>query len=159
MQFPPVSQALATTAVAFVDGRIFKSYGAPVTHEWRPDRVVRRAELPGLELETTTVVVPGTTAVAIDVRVRNTGAERRSVEVMLSLAARVVAGSEAWNGAYSPDAKNEASVEGDRLVFVDAARDGVERAGRRCAGDRTPERGGADIRGLLGRRRRHGSRR
>ncbi|GAA1994590.1 hypothetical protein [Microbacterium pumilum] len=122
LQFPPVSQALATTAVAFVDGRIFKSYGAPVTHEWRPDRVVRRAELPGLELETTTVVVPGSTAVAIHVRVRNTGVERRSVEVMLSLAARVVAGSEAWNSAYSPDAQNEASVEGDRVVFVDAAK-------------------------------------
>lgn len=121
LQFPPVSQGLATTAVAFVDGRIFKSYGVPVTHEWRPDRVVRRATLPGLELETITVAVPGTTAVAIDVRVRNTGADDRSVEVMLSLAARVVAGSEAWNAAYSPDARNEASVEGDRLVFVDAA--------------------------------------
>lgn len=121
LQFPPVSQALATTAVAFVDGRIFQSYGAPITHEWRPDRVVRSAVLPGLELETTTVVVPGKTAVAIDVKVRNTGAERRSIEIMLSLAARVVAGAEAWNTAYSPDAKNEASVEGDRLLFVDAA--------------------------------------
>ncbi|WP_442576505.1 hypothetical protein ACSBPH_05035 [Microbacterium sp. F51-2R] len=121
VQFPPVSQGLATTAVAFVDGRIFKSYGVPVTHEWRPDRVVRRATLPGLEVETVTVAVPGTTAVAIDVRVRNTGSEARSVEVMLSLAARVVAGSEAWNAAYSPDARNEASVDGDRIVFVDAA--------------------------------------
>ena len=35
----------------------------------------------------------------------------------------------------------------------------MERAGRRCAGDRAPERGGADIRGVLGRRRRDGSRR
>ncbi|MGW9588615.1 hypothetical protein [Microbacterium sp. NPDC055455] len=121
VQFPPVSQALATTAVAFVDGRIFKSYGAPVTHEWRPDRVVRRAELPGLELETTTVTVPGTTAVAIDVRVRNTGGSDRSVEFMLSLAARVVAGDQAWNAAESPDARNEASVDGARLLFVDAA--------------------------------------
>jgi hypothetical protein len=121
VQFPPVSQGLATTAVCFIDGRIFKSYGAPVTHEWRPDRVVRRAELPGLVLETTTVVVPGRTAVAIDVRVRNTGAERRAVEIMLSLAARVVAGEDAWNTPESPDAKNEASVDGSRLVFSDAA--------------------------------------
>jgi len=121
VQFPPVSQALATTAVAFVDGRIFTSYGAAVTHEWRPDRVVRRAVLPGLELETTTVAVPGTTAVAIDVRVRNTGGTARSVEFMLSLAARVVAGDQAWNAAESPDARNEASVDGERLVFVDAA--------------------------------------
>lgn len=121
VQFPPVSQGLAATAVAFVDGRIFKSYRVPVTHEWRPDRVVRRAELPGLEFETTTVTVPGKTAVAIDVRVRNTAAERRSVEVMLSLAARVVASGTAWNGAESPDARNEASVDGARLVFADSA--------------------------------------
>ncbi|QKJ18522.1 hypothetical protein [Microbacterium hominis] len=119
VQFPPVSQGLAATAVAFVDGRIFKSYGAPVTHEWRPDRVVRRADLPGLELETTTVAVPGTTAVAIDVRIRNSGSEHRSVEIMLSLAARVVAHGGAWLSAESPDARNEAAVDGARLVFAD----------------------------------------
>ncbi|MCD2443223.1 hypothetical protein LQ757_13145 [Agromyces sp. SYSU K20354] len=121
VQFPPVSQGLATTAVAFVDGRILKSYGAPVTHEWRPDRVIRRAGLPGLDLETTTVAVPGRTAVAIDVRLRNTGGEDRTVEVMLSLAARVVAGAEAWNTPESPDASNVASVDGARLVFADDA--------------------------------------
>ncbi|WP_222863200.1 hypothetical protein [Agromyces mariniharenae] len=121
VQFPPVSQGLATTAVCFIDGRILKSYGAPITHEWRPDRVVRRTELPGLVLETTTVVVPGRTAVAIDMRVRNTGAERRAVEVMLSLAARVVRGDDAWNAPESPSAKNEASVDGSRLVFADDA--------------------------------------
>lgn len=121
VEFPPVSQALAATAVAFVDGRIFKSYGAPITHEWRPDRVVRRASLPGLEFESTTVAVPGRTAVAIDIVVRNTGAERRPVEVMLSLAARVTAREGAWNTPESPDARNEASVDGTRLVFTDDA--------------------------------------
>ncbi|GAB2845269.1 hypothetical protein ACFQ0P_03875 [Microbacterium insulae] len=121
VQFPPVSQGLAATAVAFVDGRIFRSYGVPVTHEWRPDRVVRRAALDGLDLETTTVAVPGTTAVAIDVRVRNTGSEDRTVEVMLSLASRVVAHDGPWLAAESPDARNEASVDGSRLVFTDAA--------------------------------------
>lgn len=121
VQFPPVSQGLAATAVAFVDGRIFQSYGVPVTHEWRPDRVVRRAALDGLELETTTVVVPGTTAVAIDVRVSNTGSQERTVEVMLSLAARVAAHDGPWLAAESPDARNEASVDGSRLVFTDAA--------------------------------------
>jgi hypothetical protein len=107
--------------VAFVDGRILKSYGAPITHEWRPDRVVRRVELPGLVLETTTVVVPARTAVAIDVRVRNTGAAARDVEVMLSLAARVVAVEGAWNRPESPDGSNAASVDGSRLVFGDDA--------------------------------------
>ena len=40
---------------------------------------------------------------------------------MLSLAARVVSGDAAWNSSESPDAKNEASVDGSRLVFADDA--------------------------------------
>ena len=63
--FPPISQGLTATGTLFVDGRLFASYGAPVTHAWRPDRVLRSAELPGLRIETTTVAVPGETAVAI----------------------------------------------------------------------------------------------
>ena len=54
----------------------------------------------------------------------------------------------AWNAAESPDAKNEASVDGERLVFADDGRDGVERAGRRCARDRAPERRRAGLRGV-----------
>lgn len=119
--FPPVSQGLATTAVCFVDDRILQSYGAPITHEWRPDRVVRRVVLPGLELATTTVCVPGRTAVAIDVRVRNTGAEARTVRVGLALSARVVATGEAWLDAESPSARNHVEADGSRLVFVDEA--------------------------------------
>ncbi|WP_308798783.1 hypothetical protein [Agromyces silvae] len=116
--FPPVSQGLAGTAVCFVDGRILQSYGAPITHEWRPDRVVRRVTLPGLELETTTVCVPGRTAVAIEVRVRNTGAEARTVRVGLALSARAVASGEAWLGAESPSTRNEVETDGSRLVFT-----------------------------------------
>ena len=45
--FPPVSQGLAATGVLFVDGRVFESYGVPIAHAWRPDRVVRSARSPG----------------------------------------------------------------------------------------------------------------
>jgi hypothetical protein len=119
--FPPVSQGLASTAVCFVDGRLVQSFGVPITHEWRPDRVVRRMTLPGLELETVTVCVPGRTAVAIDVRVRNTGAGRRTVRVGLALSARVVATGEAWLNAESPSARNDVEVDGARLIFREAA--------------------------------------
>jgi len=123
VQFPPVSQGLTQTAVLFVDGRLFTSYGAPVTHEWRPDRVVRRATLPGLEIETTTVCVPGRTAVAIDIAVRNTGPADRTVRLALSAAARVTRSTEAWLDAESPSARNTARIDGERLVFgaADAA--------------------------------------
>lgn len=121
--FPPVSQGLAATAVLFVDGRVFESYGIPVTHSWRPDRVVRSASLDGLALETTTVCVPGETAVAIEVQATNTGDRDRSVSLTLALNARVTHSGEAWLDAESPSGPNRATIGEGRLVFVDEASD------------------------------------
>lgn len=117
VQFPPVSQGLTQTAVLFVDGRLFASYGVPVTHEWRPDRVVRRAVVDGLEIVTTTVCVPGRTAVAIDVAVRNTTDADREVRLGLSAAARVTRSADAWLDAESPSERDTATADGERLVF------------------------------------------
>ncbi|RNE66755.1 hypothetical protein [Cryobacterium tepidiphilum] len=115
--FPPVSQGLAATAVLFVDGRVFESYGERVTHAWRPDRVVRSAELEDLRLETVTACVPHETAVAIDVRVTNTSHKARSVSLTLALNARVTAGDASWLDSESPNALNVAAVGGSRLSF------------------------------------------
>ncbi|GLZ78203.1 hypothetical protein Afil01_30100 [Actinorhabdospora filicis] len=117
--FPPVSQGLTRTAVCFVDGRLVESYGAAITHEWRPDRVLRGVSLPGLELTTVTVCVPGETAVAIDVRVTNTGETHRTVPVSLTLAAGVTRSGQAWLDAVSPEARNRASAGSSRLAFSD----------------------------------------
>lgn len=115
--FPPVSQGLTTTATLFVDGRLFASYGVPVTHNWRPDRVVRSAELPDLRIETITVAVPGETAVAIDVRVQNLGDDDRQVTLGFTLNARVRSGGEAWLSAEAPSAANETLTSPDRMIF------------------------------------------
>jgi len=120
VQFPPVSQGLTQTAVLFVDGRLFASYGAPVTHEWRPDRVVRRATVGDLEIETTTVCVPERTAVAIDIVVRNTAAMDRVVRLGLSAAARATRSDTDWLDAESPSERDTATVDGERLVFSSA---------------------------------------
>lgn len=120
VQFPPVSQGLTQTAVLYLDGRLFASYGVPVTHEWRPDRVVRSAAVDGLEIVTTTVCVPGRTAVAIDITVRNTTDADREVRIGLSAAARVTRSADAWLDAESPSSRNTARVDGERLVFGSA---------------------------------------
>lgn len=117
VQFPPISQGLTQTAVLFVDGRLFASYGVPVTHEWRPDRVVRTASLGELDIVTTTVCVPGHPAVAIDIAVTNSGASDREVRLSLSSAARATHSSEAWLDAESPSESDTAFVDGERIVF------------------------------------------
>jgi hypothetical protein len=121
--FPPVSQGSATTAALFVDGRLFESLGIPIAHAWRPDRVVRRATLGDLELETITVVVPGETAVAVDIRVTNGGPDARTVELALSLGARVTRSATAWTDAEMPSAFNSVDLDPARsaLAFSDEA--------------------------------------
>ena len=115
--FPPVSQGLTRTAVCFVDGRLLESYGAMVTHEWRPDRVRRSVSLPGLGLVTDTVCSPGETGVAVDVRVTNKGAAPRTVTVTLSLTAGVTRTEDAWLDAVAPEEANRAATAASRLVF------------------------------------------
>ncbi|MDN3241596.1 hypothetical protein [Glycomyces tritici] len=116
--FPPVSQGLTRTAACFVDGRLLESYGAPITHEWRPDRVRRSATLPGLELATVTVCAPGETAVAIDISVTNTGDRARTVPVTLTLAAGAAHAEAAWLDAVAPEARNRAALGASRLAFA-----------------------------------------
>ncbi|MEU5871054.1 hypothetical protein AB0A73_05765 [Glycomyces sp. NPDC047369] len=119
--FPPVSQGLTRTVASFVDGRLVESYGAPITHEWRPDRVRRSASLPGLDLATVTVCAPGETGVAIDVHATNTGDAPRTVAVTLSLAAGAARSAEAWLDAVAPEERNRAAAGPSRLVFRNSA--------------------------------------
>ncbi|RRR98197.1 glucosidase family protein [Glycomyces terrestris] len=119
--FPPVSQGLTRTAACFVDGRLVESYGAPITHEWRPDRVRRSVTLPGLDLSTVTVCAPGETGVAIDVSITNTGEEHRTVPVTLTLAAGATRSAEAWLDAVAPEERNRATPGPSRLVFQNDA--------------------------------------
>lgn len=134
--FPPVSQGLAKTGALFVDGRVFESFGVPVTHRWRPDRAVRSTRIEGLAIDTTTVAVPGEQAVAVEIVVTNEGAEPRSVRLSLALAARVTASAEPWGDAESPNVRNTVEVDGERprLVFADEAQtawsvQGIDRPG------------------------------
>jgi len=117
--FPPVSQGLALTGLLFVDGRLFESYGIPVAHAWRPDRVTRSAQFDGLRIETVTVCVPGQTAVIVDVRVINTGDAARRVALTLAVNARVVQSGSTWASAESPGEKNDAEAvsRDSRLIF------------------------------------------
>jgi hypothetical protein len=119
--FPPVSQGLTRTAACFVDGRLVESYGAPITHEWRPDRVRRSVTLPGLELTTVTVCAPGETAIAIDISATNTGDRDRTVPITLSLAAGAARSEDAWLDAVAPEERNRATAGERRLAFTNSA--------------------------------------
>src|SRR5436305_14867294 len=53
--FPPLAMGETVTGNLFVDGRLFRSYGLPVTFTWRPDAVLRSSVVRDLRITTTTV--------------------------------------------------------------------------------------------------------
>lgn len=130
--FPPVAQGRATTAALSIDGRLFKSFGVPVTHRWRPDRVVRTAKVDGLEIETVTACVVGEPAVVVDIRMHNTLDTARQVRMGLSLAARATTPEDIWregqqwysaaNLATRDDKAVGSGATLPRIAFADAER-------------------------------------
>jgi len=135
VQFPPVSQGLTQTAALFVDGRLFTSLGVPVTHEWRPDRVVRSATVDDWSIRTTTVCPPGRAGVVIDIAVENRSARPRTITLGLSAASGVTRAEGAWRHAVSPSAATIAAVDGRRVVFHSPDERAWSIQGLDCAGE------------------------
>jgi hypothetical protein len=121
VNFPPYSQSDTVTGQLYVDGRLARSFGAPVTVTWRPDRVVRETVLDELELRTVTACPPGTRGVVVDLRVRNRGTAARTVRLGLALDSTVTRSARPWLAAEPPREGNELRVAGS--VVVGAARE------------------------------------
>ncbi|WP_232550166.1 hypothetical protein [Propioniciclava soli] len=58
LNVPPVSQGECVTGRLYVGGRLAESFGQPVEHTWRPDRVTRATVIENWRIETVTVLPP-----------------------------------------------------------------------------------------------------
>jgi hypothetical protein len=90
----------------------------PVTVTWRADRVIRRAQVGELELETTTVCPPDATAVVVELRVTNHGGAERPLRIGLSLTSAVTRPEQAWLQPVAPSADNRLDVDRGRGAVV-----------------------------------------
>jgi hypothetical protein len=118
VNFPPVGQGDTVTGQLFLDGRLFRSFGAAVTFTWRPDRVTRRAEVGDLAIETVTACVPGQPALVVDIRITNRSAEPRTVTVGLSIESGAVVTGSAWRTPHPPSAPNVRAFAAGRSAVV-----------------------------------------
>jgi hypothetical protein len=116
--FPPLSSGDTISGQLFLDGRLFRALGVPVTVTWRPDRVVRRARVDALEIETTTVCPPGASAVVVDVRLTNHAGSGRDVRLGLSVGSAVTRAPLPWTGPAPPSDPNRLEVDRARGAVV-----------------------------------------
>jgi hypothetical protein len=120
VNFAPYSWGDTATGQLFLDGRLVRSFGAPVTVVWRPDRVERTTTVDGLELSTVTACPPGTTGVVVELRIRNRRAGTRTVRIGLALASTVTDTGEPWRAPLPPSAANTLTVAPARPAVLGA---------------------------------------
>lgn len=121
--FPPFSTGDAITARAYIGGRLAGSYGGDVVFSWRADRVVRETSLGALRLRTTTVMVPDSMAVVVDLEVTNPGAESVEVPVRLVFDSRLTRAARPWRAAEQPlELDNEVTPAVGRSAVAFSAR-------------------------------------
>jgi hypothetical protein len=123
--FPPLSNGDTITGQLFLDGRLFRSLGEPVTVRWRPDRVIRRAEHGELALETTTACPPDATAVLVELRITNRGERERRLRVGWTLASTVTCTDTPWLHAGPPSERNTHSFDRGRGAVLGGSPDGA----------------------------------
>lgn len=100
LNVPPVSQGECVTGRLYVGGRLAESFGQPVEHTWRPDRVTRATVIENWRIETVTVLPPGAPGAVVRIEVTNEGGERE-LELGAWVDAQVVK-SVPWRRAEPP---------------------------------------------------------
>ncbi|NED95420.1 hypothetical protein G1H11_08840 [Phytoactinopolyspora alkaliphila] len=106
VNFPPYSHGDTVTGSLYIDGRLFRSFGCEVEVVWRPDRVVRRAEVDELFIETVTACPPGTAGVVVDISITNRRDTVRVVSVALSVSSTVTRSGGPWLASTPPGESN-----------------------------------------------------
>jgi hypothetical protein len=117
--FPPLAQGETVTGNLFVDGRLFRSYGLPVTFTWRPDAVLRTSVVRDLRVTTTTVCVADRAAVAVDVEVHNLTGRPRPVRLGLACTSTITRHNGPWDEAVAPfEESSQFSADPGRRALV-----------------------------------------
>lgn len=120
VNMPPVSQGDCVTGRLYLDGRLVQSHGQPVTHVWRPDRVVRSTQVDGWFVETVTVVPPDAPGVVVRISVTNREGDSRELDLGLWLDSQAVK-SVPWRRAEPPRGHNTLVREGARRRGIPAS--------------------------------------
>jgi hypothetical protein len=121
VNFAPVSQGDAISGALSLNGRLFRSFGEPVSVVWRPDRVIRSAEVDELVIESVTVTPPDVRGVAVDIRVTNTSDEVRDVWLGLAIVSSVTQSSAPWLAPEPPSEPNTLQGVPGRAALVGRA--------------------------------------
>jgi hypothetical protein len=105
LTFAPFSLGASWLGALELDGRRLHTTANPIEFEWRPDRIVRRTEHDGYQLESTTVMGVRAQTVTVALRLTNSAASARVAQLALLAGEGVVRSDGGW---HTPDSPREA---------------------------------------------------
>lgn len=118
----PYSHGDTITGVLSLDGRLFRSFGVPVSMRWRPDRVTRWTQVGELAITTTTVMPREIAGVVVNIEVTNTSEHARQVCLGLSVASTVTRAADGWREPSPPAEANDLQAGPGRAAVIGRAR-------------------------------------
>ncbi|HAC15989.1 MAG TPA: hypothetical protein DCE78_08610 [Bacteroidetes bacterium] len=118
VNFPPFGSGDAVTASLFINDRFWPSHGKPVSIQWFPHQLVRKTEVDGIHLTSTTIVPFNKNAVMIRIALENRSGSPKDVPIRLGITGYVTKAVRQWNEPTAPG-------ELDNSVEVDISRSAV----------------------------------
>lgn len=113
VNMPPLSQGDCVTGRLLLDGVLAQSLGQAVEHTWRPDRVTRTTRIDDWNIETITVVAPGSPGVVVRIAVTNDTERDRELDLGVWVDSQLVK-AVPWRRAEPPRGHNRQVPEGAR---------------------------------------------
>ena len=115
LNFPPFSTSINRTCGLYLDGVYFPSKNIPVTFQWRPDKIIRKTTVDGVEYRTDTMLVPNKNALMMKISALNRSGVDVKKQLKLQLNGGVTNNTADWANWIPP-------MEGDNLQSIDNSR-------------------------------------
>lgn len=104
--YPPFSGKNEGTGMLYINRKHPATEGITVGYTWYPDKVRRRSELDGIEIETITRAPVRTPGALVSLKLKNPSSESRKIEVGIKTAGRLIHTIEGW-ASIGPQIEHE----------------------------------------------------
>ena len=125
LNFPPFGTSLNRSCGLYIDGRYFRSLKSPVSFKWMPDRIIRKADVNGIEYKSQTIIIPNQNAVVIKLTLYNKSTSDLKKEIKLQMNGGITKNTEDWANWIPPmEDNNDQTFDRSRNSIIHSSKQG-----------------------------------
>ena len=125
INFPPFGTSLNRSCGLYIDGRYLPSLKSPVSFKWRPDRIIRKADVNGIEYKSQTIIIPNQNAVVIKLTLYNKSTSDLKKEIKFQMNGGITKNTEDWANWIPPmEDNNDQTFDRSRNSIIYSSKKG-----------------------------------